>query len=175
MNTGMNRVFHVTRMVLDNLWWRCRVVGPVLREGLIAVLKFVAAIAVCFFVGYLFPNDVAETRSIRIAGFLLQLAGTSTIARGISSRQRMFEVPTWRRRLLTAIRAQRRITGVALTGVGGIALSGRATVSVTASADASVEDRVRALEQNLTTIRHDLAAVEKELHASDAAIRHAAE
>jgi hypothetical protein len=117
---------------------------------------------------------------VRYCGLFFELTGILTVAIGLDDKRRLFNRPNlldplrgwWKRRPRWGGNAQI----IPLTGVVGICSAGSVKASVWRGVppNASVEDRLAALEKNLTTLRTELAdtekRVEEEARKQDAAV-----
>ena len=125
------------------------------RRAWIAIFAIAAIVAVFF----VLPG--CAERRIRLAGLLLELLGVGTVAKGINDTRKRFGKPSLLREWLAAAPKWRRDIQI-IAGTGNMNLSGvraSAVGTVTLPADASADQRIRALEtlvQNLHAASHAL-------------------
>jgi hypothetical protein len=116
---------------------------------------------------------------IRVAGLCLQLMGLATVAYGLRDTRKLFNQPSflalareWLRRFPTFRRAVRIVTGTGHIQLSGASVSGFGTVSP--SPTATLEERVAALEKNLSQanflIHQTQERIEEETRKQNAAL-----
>jgi hypothetical protein len=132
--------------------WRAIVLfsGPLLSVVLLAV-------------GAAIPSEVG----LRVVGFVLQVFGVGIVLIGISDTRAKFKAPTFwaqTRRLFADFPLGRRPTAVvSIATAGGIAMVGaRARGWFGVQEDASFEQRIAAIEMNLTNLGKELSATQRE-------------
>jgi hypothetical protein len=111
---------------------------------------------------------------IRLAGLGIQLLGLSTVLYGISTTRHHFGLPSLASSATTWLRSfpRWRIPPATISGVGGIESAtafGRATVRSVPRPNATIEDRVKTLEQNFATLDMSTTAIQQQLDAEQAA------
>jgi hypothetical protein len=127
---------------------------------------WIAFLAVISAVGFSVYRPYEQ--SVRYAGLGLQLLGIGMVAWGIRETRDLFGHPTF------FLRARRwlsdfppyggRIVSVSAQATLGVAIArARGSVWSTAGADATVEQRLNALEKNLRSVRDDLSQCQKEI------------
>jgi len=106
---------------------------------------------------------------LRYCGLVLELLGIATVVLGIIGKRKLFKKPTLREHIRAWFdgrpRWGRRQQAI-LTATGSLGIaSGAAKLSMWRGIppNASLEDRVAAVEQNLSTLRTELANAEKEI------------
>lgn len=109
---------------------------------------------------------------VRIAGFLVTLAGVVLVVVEILDRQHLFNLTRFPERTLAWLKRFPRIflrvqpiVAHAQVAIGGIGAIGKAHVRVGAGPDASLEQRMIVLEQNLERADKRITEVETELSA----------
>jgi hypothetical protein len=109
------------------------------------------------------PNEL----SFRMVGFLLQLSGVVIVWIGIRGTRKNFEMPgTWAQAKawlssFPSYRGRTVVGGGAITSVASIG-GGRLHVWSKVQEGATLEQRLEAVEENVTRIRDDLSAQQKE-------------
>lgn len=114
-------------------------------------------------VALLVPGEFA----FRAVGFILQALGVWVVWREVGETRRQFAVPTWwaeTKSLVARFPGRRRLTLHASSGtiLASMTLSARANVWSGVPDDASVEQRLEALEKNVRRVRDDLSAHQNE-------------
>jgi len=106
-------------------------------------------------------ESVDASAGVRWAGMVLQWSGILTIARGLSDMRGRFGRPTlasailgWFRGLVSAFKTAKTLSAI-VTGTGGITTSGEVHVRLVGGPGASVDQRLAALEENLTRLQKE--------------------
>lgn len=129
--------------------------------------RFLVVVLVVFIFGYLLPGTIDDR--VRYCGLALQVIGISTVAWGLRARRRLFNLPSlWdnlRAYLGQCLRLGAKPQTNSFSGTGGYSLSGRGRVSSWQGVppDASIEDRLAALEANVESLKTQQAETDKEL------------
>lgn len=135
------------------------------RLAAFAVAVVVVAVWVSFF--------VHTEPAIRLAGLCLQLLGIAAAALGIRDTRRMFGKPSF----LQSIRSwatswprfKPKVQHVSISGSASIGLSGSATVSCGVAPDATLEQRIDALEASIKSVEGRLRSAEGAISTNERA------
>lgn len=134
-----------------------------------------AGILVALAVGRLFSTRLSDV--VRYAGAMLQIFGLATVAIGLSEMRRLFNRPSlgarifgWFGRFAAAFKAPKLIS-VGAFGAGGATVSGEARVVLALGPGASLEERVKVLEENLNRLREELDAKLQEIRRELSTVR----
>jgi len=106
--------------------------------------------------------------NVRIAGFFVTMAGIALVVHDIRVRGEKGEKPSfvrsvadWFSRLPTFFRKPKWVSATATIAVDGVRLKGTGTVRLSASADATPEQRIHVLEENLKSLEGQFADLSK--------------
>lgn len=129
--------------------------------------RFFVVVSVVFIFGYLLPGT-ADDR-VRYCGLALQVIGISIVAWGLRSRRRLFNLPSLWHNLSCYLRRFPRWGAkpqtIDIIGTGGFSVGGGGKVSgwIVIPPEASIKDRLAALEANVKSLKTEQAETAKEL------------
>lgn len=113
---------------------------------------------------------------VRIAGFAVFGVGIWRVAQGIRDTRRLFNRPAihdrlgaWARRLPPLLSRFPARRGATINVSGSVALSGTGTVTVGARANATLDERMSAVEQQVGRLRGDLSTAQSRIAAEEEA------
>jgi hypothetical protein len=158
--------------VFQDILAKWRRLLPLLQEGLPPLFNVFAVVIGAMLLGYILPHDALGSRPIRIAGWILQTLGITTVALGISTRRRLFNQPSLLVRMWRTVTATPQ--NVQLTGVVGMLRMGGAVavVDVSGQAKQTLEERLAALEKSADSLRQQIVDATKAMNNAVAAVRH---
>lgn len=128
---------------------------------------FFVVVLVVFIFGYLLPGT-ADDR-VRYCGLSLQVVGISIVAWGLRARQRLFNLPSHFENLRAWLHRRPRWGAtpqtISVIGTGGVSVSGSGKISfwIDVRPEASIEDRLAALETNVKSLKAEQVETAKEL------------
>jgi len=152
---------------MQKLWHWVLAVACWLGDGWRVWSSIVVVVVVCTLVSLLPGNT---TDHLRYAGLGLQLLGITTIVVGLQDRRRLFDRPSLfeytRRWLERRPRWNAATNVVALTATMTDSASAKDTISIWRSipADATVEERLAALEANIDNLKTKQTQTSTDLH-----------
>lgn len=144
----------IQRWRLAARWHNTR---AVLADAIRPVLSFAFGVIFASVIGWLFRSLLRQNLStaIAVAGLILQWLGLAVVAWGMRSLRQRFKRPSWFGRLWSALQRPHDVT-IQLTGAA-LEASGLAAVTAVGSlANATVEQRLDAVEATTRQLRTDL-------------------
>lgn len=129
--------------------------------------RFFVVVLVVFIFGYLLPGT-ADDR-VRYCGLALQVIGISIVAWGLRARRRLFNLHSLLDNLRGYLRRFPRWGAtpqtISVIGTGGVSVGGGGKVSfwIDVPPEASIEDRLAALEANVKSLKTEQAETAEEL------------
>lgn len=157
--------------IIKRVWsWINAFVFWLLDARRLLPIPILAVVLLVLVVGFLLPVTVDD--SVRYSGLVLQLLGIYTIVHGLLGRQRLFNHPGFGVKFRAWLRqfpwGSKKPQPIEISPTGGISLSSAGKLSIWHGVpdEASIEDRLAALEANLETLKTELAETSNE-HQGD--------
>jgi hypothetical protein len=161
-----------------NAGWRAKALGTWLILEPLPLWASVTVPLIGLAMGWAIPVE-PELR-VRLAGYLVTLAGVGLVVKGIRDKRRHFGRPAlferlrnWLSRLPALLGGPRPVTGKAMMAAGAIFATGSGHVRLAVSSSAPLEERLAALEENLKRIDDRITGVDGQLRGSITELREA--